>query len=43
MKKIKARLKLTQVIREAIRQGLTLEDIKKIFKIKVDLKKQNVA
>jgi len=39
---IKARLKLTQAIIEAIRQGLTLEDIKKIFRIKADAKR-NVA
>jgi len=32
----KARLKLTRAVMEAIRQGLTLDDIKKIFKIKCD-------
>lgn len=31
---IEARLQLTQVIMEAIRQGLTLDDIKKVLKIK---------
>jgi len=36
MEKFEARLKLTQAVMEAIRQGVTLDDIKKIFKMKCD-------
>lgn len=37
MEETKARLNLTQAIIEAIWQGLTLDDVKKILKTKVDL------
>lgn len=33
---IEARLKLTRALMEAIRQGLTLEDIKKILKLRAE-------
>jgi len=33
---IKARLKLTQAIMEAIRQGFTLDDIKKNFRLRAE-------
>lgn len=42
MDEIKARLKLTKAIMEAIRQGLTLEDIKKILKIRSESKQNTV-
>lgn len=38
MDEIKARLKLTRALMEAIRQGLTLEDIKKILKLRAEEK-----
>ena len=36
MEDIKARLKLTRVLVKALQQGLTIEDIKKLLKLRMD-------
>ncbi|WP_287126883.1 hypothetical protein [Desulfobacter sp.] len=36
MEEIKARLKLTQVLVQALKQGLTIDDIRKLLKLRMD-------